>query len=291
MTEAGSPSAGGGSLPRRFVGVVARKRTYANLLYLLLAFPLGLIYGWLLSFGFLVGTLTAIFGVGVLVLAATIGGTRLIARFERWLANALLGTALRAPTDRPAADGAWGTVRSYVDAPSTWRALGFAYLKFSVGIAGVFLILLLASAFRFVTAPFRFPFVVDFGEVNGEPVGWHVATQTEALALVPLGLLFGLILLHVVNGVGYAVERMAVGLLDDPAAAADDGGQSGIAVEPGSADDDDRSERLDDDRPAGDGDEGAKDESIGDEAVQDESADEADAVERDDGDFRWGPER
>ncbi len=286
MTEAGSPSAGGGSLPRRFVGVVARKRTYANLLYLLLAFPLGLIYGWLLSFGFLVGTLTAILGVGVLVLAATIGGTRLIARFERWLANALLGTGLRAPTDRSAADGAWGTVRSYVDAPSTWRALGFAYLKFSVGIAGVFLIFLLASAFQFVTAPFRYPFVVDVGEVNGEPVGWHVATQTEALALVPLGLLSGLVLLHVVNGVGYAVERMAVGLLDDPAVTADDGGKSpGDASEP---DDDDRSRREDD------ADEGAE-------------ADETDAVERDDevggervdevgderadGDFRWGPDR
>ena len=287
MAEAGSPSAGGGSLPRRFVGVVARKRTYANLLYLLLAFPLGLLYGWLLSFGFLVGTLTAVFGIGVLILAATIGGTRLIARFERWLANVSWGTGLRAPGDRRPADGIRDTVRSYVDAPSTWRALSFAFLKFSVGIVGVFLIFLLVSAFQFVTAPFRYPFVVDFGEVNGEPVGWHVATQTEALALVPVGLLFGLALLHVTNGVGYAAERMAIALLDDPDSTADDDGRSPIAVDPGGSDDpagsddDDPSERDGDDEKAG-GD---------DEEAAEEPTDGSDAVERDDGGFRWGPDR
>ncbi len=288
MAEAGSPSAGGGSLPRRFVGVVARKRTYANLLYLLLAFPLGFIYGWLLSFGFIVGILTAVFGIGALILAATIGGTRLIARFERWLANVLWGTGLRAPDDRRPADGIRDTVRSYVDAPSTWRALSFAFLKFSVGIVGVFLIFLLVSAFQFVTAPFRYPFVVDFGELNGEPVGWHVATQTEALALVPVGILFGLALLHVTNGVGYAVERMAVALLDDPDSTADDDGRSPVAVDPEGAADGDPSERDGDGDEGGDDDEGV-DGDDGD--ADDETLDGSEAIERDDGGFRWGSDR
>ena len=279
MVETGSPSTGVGSALRRFVGVVARKRTYANLLYLVLAFPLGFIYGWLLSFGFLVGLFTTIVGVGFVILALTVGGTRLIARFERWLANALLGTRISPPADRPPADGIWATVRSYVDAPSTWRGLGFVFLKFMVGVVGLLFILALVNTVQLVLAPLRYPTTVEFGEVNGEPVVWELATQTEALALLPVGVLFTLIVLHLVNGVAYAVARMADGLLgqpvpatDGPTPATDDPRPSPVAVQP-------------EDRDAeGERGAGRSDSEDGRSLVEDGETEDDDADE-----FVWGP--
>ncbi|SNR40987.1 sensor domain-containing protein [Halorubrum vacuolatum] len=273
MVETGSPSTGVASLPRRIVGVVARKRTYANLLYLLLAFPLGFLYGWLLSFGFLVGLFTTIIGIGFVILALTVGGTRVIARFERWLANTLLGTNISPPADRPAADGIWATVRSYVDAPSTWRGFGFVFLKFMVGVVGFLLALALVNAVQFILAPLRYPTTVEFGEVNGEPVVWEVATQTEALALLPVGLVLLLFVFHLVNGVAYATARMADGLLGDVSSASDDADPSPVAVQP-----DDRNTEA----------EGAADRFEGDEDRSppvDTDTEDPDAAD----DFVWGP--
>ena len=281
MVETGSPSTGVGSALRRFVGVVARKRTYANLLYLVLAFPLGFIYAWLLSFGFLVGLFTTIVGVGFVILALTVGGTRLIARFERWLANALLGTRISPPADRPPADGIWATVRSYVDAPSTWRGLGFVFLKFMVGVVGLLFILALVNTVQLVLAPLRYPTTVEFGEVNGEPVVWELATQTEALALFPVGVLFTLIVLHLVNGVAYAVARMADGLLGEPPATTDDSSPSPVAVQPH-----DPPAEADREAPHSGGDEaGSTTEDEAGSTTEDDGTEDGDGADE----FVWGP--
>lgn len=198
------------------VGVLVDARTYKHLLYLLIAVPLGLLYSTLFSFALVFGLLLSVALVGLVILLAALLGSRLVAGFERRLANALLGTELSRPDDLAAADGALAGVRTYVDARSTWTGLGFLSLKFWVSLVALVPLLLLANALPLVAAPLRYPYAVEFGEANGEPVTWAIDALPEAAAALALGVVGVLLALHVANLVAYAARRMAVALLGRP---------------------------------------------------------------------------
>src|SRR6476659_10025237 len=87
---------------RLFLGAPFRLRTYTNLLYLLLAFPLGLAY-----FVFLAVGLTT--GIGLPILALTFAGSWAFAAFERQAAILLLGADVppMLPPPSPAQRTAW----------------------------------------------------------------------------------------------------------------------------------------------------------------------------------------
>ena len=204
------------SLP--VVGVLVDGQTYRQLLYVLLAVPLGFLYYALFSVGLLFGLLLSIVLVGIVVLFATLLGARLVAGFERWLANRLLGTGLDPYDDLPTDPGGrLGGVRKYVDAPSTWRGVGFLSLKSVVTFLAFVPIFGLANAISLIAAPFRYPYTASFGEVNGEPVTWAITTLPEALVGLSLGVVGVVVVLHVSNLIAYVARRMAVALLGDPA--------------------------------------------------------------------------
>ena len=204
------------SLP--VVGVLVDGQTYRQLLYVLLAVPLGFLYYALFSVGLLFGLLLSIVLVGIVVLFATLLGARLVAGFERWLANRLLGTGLDPYDDLPTDPGGrLGGVRKYVDAPSTWRGVGFLSLKSVVTFLAFVPIFGLANAISLLAAPFRYPYTASFGEVNGEPVTWAITTLPEALVGLSLGVVGVVVVLHVSNLIAYVARRMAVALLGDPA--------------------------------------------------------------------------
>ncbi|WP_323170995.1 sensor domain-containing protein [Natrialba sp. PRR66] len=79
--------------------VAAERQTYRNLCYLLLAIPIGIVYQFGLTLGFL-GAIFAVVLVGIPILLCTIVGARYLAAFERRLANRLLTTDIRRPADR-----------------------------------------------------------------------------------------------------------------------------------------------------------------------------------------------
>ncbi len=200
---------------RGVLGVIVRGQTYKNLLYLLLAFPLGMLYFTLLLFGFVFGTVLAFFLVGIAILLATILGGRILGEFERWLANALLAVSIAPPNDlnRHPEDSTITQIRRYIDAPSTWRALGFLLLKFWAGILGFILIFSVISAVLLITSPLHYPHFVEFLTVNDEPIGWHITTFEESLLAVPLGVGLTIVLLHVSNAVSYVLGQSARSLL------------------------------------------------------------------------------
>ncbi|MFC5279636.1 sensor domain-containing protein [Halorubrum rubrum] len=196
------------------VGVVADRRTYANLAYLLVSAPLGIAYSMLLTFGVVFGTLLSVVAVGVGVLFATLIGSRLLAGIERRLANAAWSLDLRRPDDVPDdADGLLPLAKGYVDASSTWRGLGFLSLKVWIAVPAVFLLFGIATVLSLVAAPVRYPYTVEFGTVNGDPVTWTIDTLPEAALAVPVALCGLLVVLHASNAVAYVARRMAIGLL------------------------------------------------------------------------------
>ncbi|SEH12413.1 Putative sensor [Natronorubrum sediminis] len=207
------PISASDSVVRSVFGIVLEAQTYKNVVYLLLAFPLGFVYAMFVWFGFIFGLVLSVVVVGFGILLATVFGTRLLARFERWLANALLSLELRAPSDRPQSGGLWETTKGMVDAPSTWRNLGFVTLKFWFGFVGFLLVAFLVSSIELLFTPLRYPTAVEFGTVNDQPVVWTIETLPEALVAVPVGVLATLVLLHVSNGVAYVAKRKAIALL------------------------------------------------------------------------------
>lgn len=266
MASLRSPS----SLP--VVGVIVAGRTYSHLLYLLIAIPLGFVYSLLFSFGFGFGVVFSLVLIGFVILLATLFGARIAAGFERWLANRLLGTNLARYDDVPAdAGGALAGVRKYVEAASTWRGVGFLFLKSFVTVLAIVPLFALANALSLLSAPLRYPYVANFGESNGEPVTWAIETLPEALIAASVGVVGVLVGLHVTNLVAYVSRQMATALLG--ASPADTGAPVG-----GSATVDDGSVATDDTSAAG--------EAAGSPPSESDEFIPADAVEPDSDDGR-----
>lgn len=198
------------------VGVVAERQTYKNLCYLSVAFPLGMVYSVVFLVGFGFGTVFSVLGIGVLLLIGTVIGSRLLAGFERWLANALLSVDLGTTDDvRSSSDGVLATMRRYFDAPSTWRGLGFLMVKFWFGFVAIVLLIVFVTALSFLTVPFRYPHTEELFRINDEPITWTIDTLPEAALAVVLGAGLGLAFFHLSNAFAYVAGRIAVALLDD----------------------------------------------------------------------------
>jgi hypothetical protein len=197
------------------LGPVLSRRTYANLAYLILAFPLTMLYWSLFGFGLVLGTLLSIVLVGIAILALMLFVVRALVGLERWLANSLLTVSLEAPDDATNSGGAGGDLRGYIDAASTWQGLGFLSLKIYLGLLGVMLAYGLVQGLTLLSAGMRRPLDVSFGEVNGDPVIWTIETVPETALAMGTGAGLVLLVMHLANGFGYVAERMALALLGD----------------------------------------------------------------------------
>ncbi len=205
------------------LGVVADAQTYRNLLYLVLAFPLGIAYYMVLMLGFTLGLALSVFVVGLVILLGTVIGLRFIESFERKLANRLLGTDIADPDDVEKDDeGIVGTVKAYLQASSTWRGLGFVVLKFWIGVLSfVLLVAFLGTAIELLLLPL-FPEGVLHVQVNGWEVAQTFETTTQRAVAVPIGAVLGVVALHVLNAFAGTNASIARSLLGPGNADSDD---------------------------------------------------------------------
>jgi hypothetical protein len=102
----------------RFFGVLLKSQTYLNLLYLLLAFPLGLVYLIFFIVGIALGLPLTIILVGLVILAFVGLGWWVFATFERLLAIWLLRIDIP-PMSKPGPnpEGVWDTFTNLLSNP------------------------------------------------------------------------------------------------------------------------------------------------------------------------------
>ena len=181
----------------RFVGVVARPQTWLNLVYLLLAFPLGLTYFVLLVVGVSTGAALAVLIIGLGILLATLAAWRGMAAIERGLARAVLGVPIATPPDQRGLSPLDRIVRWLRD-PMTWKGLVFVALKFPLGVATF--AILCASGFFSLVLLFA-PLIVLFTTVTF--FGWIVESPIQALPLTLIGAPAVLLSLHLYNGMAW----------------------------------------------------------------------------------------
>lgn len=196
-----SPYATFASNPVRGIfGILAWPRTYLNLIYLLIGFPLGLAYFVFYVVGGSLGAGLSILGIGLVILFLLILAAWALALFERMLANALLGAEVPPPGPTAIEEGGWPWVKSVVGNPVTWKGLVFQLLKFPLGLASwIVTIVVLAVVGGFIAAPL----IIQFGgTIQIDP--WFVAaTQREAWIATAVGLAAVIPALHLLNGLAY----------------------------------------------------------------------------------------
>lgn len=192
----------------RFFTAPVEVRTYTNLFYLALAFPLGMFYFIFLLTGLALGFGLTIIWIGLPILAVVLAASWGMAALERRFAILLLGADV--PPMTPPASGQpkdlWKRVQEFLGNPVTWKGLGFLFLKFPLGILSFVLTLtLLVIPFAFLLAPIAW----GFDDVYYNIPFWNVDTFGETLILAAMGFMGMLVSLTILNGLGRVWRELA----------------------------------------------------------------------------------
>lgn len=225
---------------RHGMAAPVRLATYRNLLYLGLLFPLGLGYFVGLTVGLSVGGSLLVLGVGVILLAVTLGLARGLAWFERLQLRYLLATDVEQPPCGRGRDGVVETAKGFFLDWMLLRELVFLASKFAWGLGSfVLLVWTAATTMSFLVVPLYYDapgarvgvvpegsmtFVGDvtvpFGEAAVsaytviEITGWSIDTLPEALVFAGIGLLVLVAMLNVFNGLAGLAAWYGEVLLD-----------------------------------------------------------------------------
>jgi len=185
--------------------------TYARILYLLLALPLGVAeFSFLvtaISFGF--GTAVTLIGIPVLI--GAMWAWRWLAELERRLIGRLVGAPIPSPY-RPDPVGGrwWRRVAARLSDPATWKDLAFLLLQLPVGIVSFTVaVTVLGLGLGLLFAPAYYWALGDGDWI----AGLEVDTLLEALAAVPVGALILLVGIPGLNALGRLYGWLASQLL------------------------------------------------------------------------------
>jgi len=203
-----------GNIFGRFFGVVIRGQTYLNILYLLLALPLGVFYYIFLVGLFVTGIPLVFIFIGILILIAVFAAWVAFVAFERqlaiWLLSVDVPPYMPEVTDQK---GTSGWIGGFLTNRVTWTGLLYLFLKFPLGVFSfVLLTTLFALTIAFLSAPFTYNLVPLDIWVTWDVV-WSVDTLWKALILFVFGILMIFISLHLLNIMAWIWGRLAYWML------------------------------------------------------------------------------
>ena len=189
-------------------------RTYANLLYLALAFPLGLAYFIFLTVGLALGFGLTIVWIGLPILALVFAGSWGMAALERQLAIHLLGAEVppmsRPPAAVPEPVGFWQTIGEFLANPVTWKGMAFLLLKLPLGILTfIATVTLLSLSGGLAAAPVLYPFT----EITVDFYFWSPDSFAGYLLCGAIGVVLLLVSLNLLNGLAFLWKQLAAVLL------------------------------------------------------------------------------
>jgi len=193
----------------RIFGTVLEAQTWRNLLYLLLSFPLGLVYFVvtivLLSVGF--GLIVIVVGIPILIVAFTL--VRGFIAAERVLLWKLLGVSVPAPVSRPRPTGLIDRMMSYIGDAQLWKGLVYVLLHFGFGVVSFGLVMgLIPASLGLLTAPLTYQLVPMYFFDN-QPIN----TFDQAVLCCSAGAILGLLSLHLLNLWASLWKRVGAALL------------------------------------------------------------------------------
>ncbi|HKI05304.1 MAG TPA: sensor domain-containing protein [Thermoanaerobaculia bacterium] len=200
----------------RFFTAPFRVRTYTNLLYLMLAFPMGLIYFIFLTVGLCLGLGLTIIWIGVPILALVFAGSWGLAAMERQLAIHALGAEVPPMTPPPvsAAQTFWQRAGAFFSNPVTWKGMAFLLVKLPLGVVSFAAVVsLLATSAALILTPIAWQwgdlFYFDGIYIDGIVVDTWISPWFAGL--LGVGLLF--LSFNLLNGLALVWRWTATSLL------------------------------------------------------------------------------
>jgi len=118
-----------------FVSAPFRRRTWAELLYVLVGLPLCVVGFALTIAGLAYGGGLSLIYIGLWVVAGTVLLGRGFGALDRGLLNSLLHERIAVPRRPPKAHGVWGRLRRRLTDPVGWRGLAFQVVRFPLEVA------------------------------------------------------------------------------------------------------------------------------------------------------------
>ena len=191
---------------KRLFGVVSNGQTYLNMIYLLLAFPLGLFYFVFLITGLSLGIGLIIIGIGIPILLLMMTSWWGLALFERKITVWLLRVEDIHPmlAETKSGKSIWERFGSYLSNPVTWKSLVYLCARFPLGLLSFIVSVMLISL---TTGMVAAPVIYENHTLN---VGfWQIDTLGEALICSILGVGVGLISIHLMNSLACVSGRFA----------------------------------------------------------------------------------
>lgn len=198
---------------------IFQARTYRHLIYLALAFPLGLIYFIFLVTGISLGLGLVVIWVGVPILFGMLLAWRGIGTFERGLHRGLLATDIPEPTTALLGEGRlWDRIKALLRDGTTWRTLAWLFIRFPAGIATFVILVTLGSvAAVFLGSPLIIPLDLTRWNINIEDdflrINEWTPTEVDLWWLVPVGIILFIAFFHVVNGLAAIFRVTGAALL------------------------------------------------------------------------------
>lgn len=185
--------------------VVRQRQTYLNLLYLLTAFPLGLVYYVFLITGLSTSIGLLIVWVGVPLLFVMALSWWWIGAFERELAMWWLNIDIP-PMGRPATGKtiSWPRLREYLSNPITWKSLLYVLAKFPLGIFSFLVATVLTTVSVSLCCA---PLVLIFAHSQGLP--YDALNLLGVVALCLSGVIMGIFALHLLNALAWISGQFA----------------------------------------------------------------------------------
>ena len=104
---------------RGFFGAIIDPQSYINIIYLLIALPLGTFYFVFLVTGLSLGFGLIITLLGIPVLLFVLGGSSVLCRVERYIAINLLKEDIPAASTQPTPQGLWLRVKTHLTNKAT----------------------------------------------------------------------------------------------------------------------------------------------------------------------------
>ncbi len=199
---------------RGFFMAPFRLQTYANLLYLALAFPLGLVYFIFLMVGLPLGYGLVVVWVGIPILGLVFAGSWWMSALERRLAIGLLGARVppMAPPPTSEVQGFWQRMKAFFSNPVTWKGMGYLLLKLPVGVVSfTALVTLLSLSVSLTLVPILWPWA-DFS-ADFDIVIWGPTTFGGALFVGLIGALLLFVSLNLFNALAGLWRELAVLML------------------------------------------------------------------------------
>lgn len=229
MAYTQTDAADGQSLISRALGVGTRRQTYANLLYLLARFPLGIAYFTIFVTGVSLGVSLVPVVVGIPILAGVVGLAGYVGLIEVELLKKLYGQDMSYTVADPRELSITTYLKAIVTTPRNYLLVLFAFLSFVIGlhvfvavIVGFTLALTLAVAPLVYWIPgieyelTQASGTVDVGSVAinlGSLTGISINTLPEAVVASGLGIICYLVALHAVNLTAWVFRTLTERLL------------------------------------------------------------------------------